>query len=316
MSSSGERLYFNSLPPPPEIGLLSSSPPGILRLRLAYARAHFADGFREAGEGCAGDHVVGEVGLGDFGDGRDLADVAGGEPVSGGDVQAVLRGERGGLAQSFKLCGGARASFGGYGARAERRLGVCGRAQLDLLRASVVRGLYLSRVWVYEDADEDAAVAQSVNRSADCVEVGGRVQAAFCRYLVRLFGDERDCVGTRVGGYLNHLVGRGQLDVEVSSQHAAKVVDVLVLYLAAVAAQGNRDAVRARLLAHQGGRHHTRLRRAPRLSDGRHVVDVYVESCCHSFNACALVFKFSAPRVRVKRRFRGGRRHRLSACGL
>src|ERR1044072_755797 len=118
MSSSGERLYFNSLPPPPEIGLLSSSPPGILRLRLAYARAHFADGFGEAGEDCAGDDVVADVELGDFGDGRDLADVAVGEPVSGGDVQAVLRGERGGLAPAFKLCGGGGGALVTGGGRA------------------------------------------------------------------------------------------------------------------------------------------------------------------------------------------------------
>src|SRR5215218_3241388 len=87
-----------------------------LRLRLAYACAHFADCFGESREDCAGDDVVAYVELGDFVDGR--------------DVQAVLRGERRGLSQSFQLRGGARAPLGVYRARAECRLGVGGRAQL------------------------------------------------------------------------------------------------------------------------------------------------------------------------------------------
>src|ERR1051325_5868603 len=100
-----------------------------LRLRLAYAGAHLADGLGESGEYRACDDVVADVELCDFGDGRDLADVSVGEPVAGGDVQAVLRGERRGLAQALQLGGGARAPLRMYRARAESRLGVGGRAE-------------------------------------------------------------------------------------------------------------------------------------------------------------------------------------------
>src|SRR2546421_12150123 len=120
----------------------------ILSLRLAYARAHLADGLGESGEDGAGDDVVADVELRDFGDGRDLGDVAVGEAVPGGDVQAVLRGEHGGLAQAVQLGRGARAPLGVHGARAERRLGVGGGAEFDLLRAGVVRGLDLKPVGV------------------------------------------------------------------------------------------------------------------------------------------------------------------------
>src|SRR5436190_15978597 len=109
-----------------------------LRLRLADARAHLADGLGEAGEDGAGDDVVADVELRDFRDGGDLRDVAVGEAVAGGDVQAVLRGERGGLAQALQLGDGPRAALGVYGARAERRLGVGGGAEFDLLRARFV----------------------------------------------------------------------------------------------------------------------------------------------------------------------------------
>jgi len=92
----------------------------------------------------------------------------------------------------------ARARPSEWTARAERRLGVGGRAEFDLLRARVVRRLYLPRVWVNEEADEEAAVAQAVYARAHRFEVGGRVESALGRDLVRVFGDERDGVGPRV----------------------------------------------------------------------------------------------------------------------
>src|SRR5205085_665676 len=123
---------------------------------------------------------------------------------------------------------------------------------------------------VYEEADEEAALAQTVNRLLHEVEVRGGVQAAFGRNLVWALGDERDGVGSRVRGDGNHLVCGGHLDVEVCGDRAPERVYVLVLYVTAVAAQVHRDAVRARLLAHHRSRHHARLRRAPRLTHGRH----------------------------------------------
>src|SRR3989440_694325 len=134
------------------------------RLRLAYARAHLADGLGESVEDGACDDVVADVELRDFWNGGDLRDVSVGESVSGGDVQAVLRGERGGFAQALEFGGGAHAPLGVDCARAERRLRVDGGAEFDLLRARVVRRLYLPRFGVYEEADEEAALAQTVNR--------------------------------------------------------------------------------------------------------------------------------------------------------
>src|SRR5919202_479660 len=213
-------------------------------LRPADAFAHLADGLGEAGEDGAGDDVVADVELGDLGDGGDLRDVAVGQPVAGGDVQAVLRGERGGLAQAVEFGGDAHAPLGVDGARAERRLGVGGRAELDLLRARLVRRLDLARLGVYEEADEEAVVAQAVDRAADRVEAGDGVQAALGRDLVGALGDERDGVGARVACDGDHLLGGGHLDVEVGGDRAPERVDVLVLYVAAVAAQVDGDAVR------------------------------------------------------------------------
>src|SRR3989440_8963103 len=185
------------------------------RLRLAYARAHLADGVGESFEDSAGDDVVADVELRDFWNGGDLRDVSVGEAVAGCDVQPVLRGERGGLAQTPQFGGGAHAPLGMDCARAERRLRVDGGAEVDLLRARFVRRLDLPRVRVYEEADEEAVLAQTINRLLHEVEVQGGVESALGRYLVGALSDERHGVGARVRGDLNHLVGGGHLDVEV-----------------------------------------------------------------------------------------------------
>src|SRR5579885_2982083 len=241
------------------------------RLRLANPRAHLADGLGESGHDGAGDYVVADVELGDFVDGRDLRDVPVREAVSGGDVQSVLRGERGGLAQTLEFGDGARAALGVDGARAERRVGIDGRAEV-----------YLLRVGVNEEADEEAGFAQAFDRLAHEVEVRRGVQASLGRDLAGVLRDQSHGVGAGVGCYGDHLFGRGHLDVQICRDRAAQRVQVFVLYVPPVAAQVDGDAVRARLLAHHRRRHHARLRRAPRLADCRHVVNVNVESRRHN----------------------------------
>jgi hypothetical protein len=94
-------------------------------------------------------------------------------------------------------------------------------------------------------------------------------------YLIRAGGD-RDC---------HHLVGTGELEVEICPDAGAQDADVGVLDVAAVFSEVGGDAIHADFLADQGGLDRVGLVSTSRLPERRDVVDVHIKAlvaCSHN----------------------------------
>jgi hypothetical protein len=167
-------------------------------------------------------------------------------------------------------------------ARPLRGFRIFSSAEFYLLCADFARRLYLLRVRVYEKAGDDAAFAQTVNG-------GAHVQAAFRRNLFRIFGHERNGVGFNGERDFYHLFSRGHLNVQVRRNATAQAAQVIVLYVATVCPQVNRDAVGSRLFTDKRCRNDARLRGEPRLTNGCDVIYIDVESCSHKKNVCRII---------------------------
>ncbi len=141
-----------------------------------------------------------------------------------------------------------------------------------------MRGFDLMGIGIDKETGHDAGFAQTIHRRAHDGDIRPHIQTAFGSNLVGILRDQRNGIGPCLDGNLNHLFGRGHLDVQVGSYRLPQQGHVRVLNMPAIAAQVNRDAIGPRLFADHGRSHHARLRRAPRLANGRYVIDVDVQS--------------------------------------
>ena len=107
------------------------------------------------------------------------------------------------------------------------------------------------------------------------------IEAALGGLLFATLGHERHLVRRDVSRELDHLVGRGHLEVQERLDRASQNLHVPVLNVTPVFPEMNRDAVGARVLREHGRFDWIRIQRAARLPERGHVIDVDVESDGH-----------------------------------
>ena len=103
------------------------------------------------------------------------------------------------------------------------------------------------------------------------------VEAAFGGDFVAPFGHQHRHFRLDAARDVDHLVGRGHFEVELDVRELAQPAHVLVLDMAAVLAQMDRDPVGAAQVRLDRRPDRVRLVGAPGLPDGGHVVDVYAK---------------------------------------
>src|SRR6185437_7136261 len=97
-------------------------------------------------------------------------------------------------------------------------------------------------------------------------------------YLLAPFRNERHLVRSEAKRDADHLVGARHLEVEHGRDRRRQPLDVAILNVSAILSQVRCDTIRTALLAHQRALHRVGARAAPRLADGRDVVDVDVQA--------------------------------------
>src|SRR5262245_32462860 len=232
----------------------------------------------ESDQGGARDDVVSDVEFFDLGYAGDSADVAVGQPVPRRDLQSGLhRQTRGGPdARQFFL--DLPGSAHGRVSRVLVKSRVTGRAYFDLISAELRRRLDLLDVGIDEEADEYAGVVQSLDALADRLLVRRDVESAFGGDFLGALWHQRHDVRFDARGDLDHLVGRGHLDVEMRDDDLFERDQVVILNVAPVAAKMGRDPVGAGQFANHGGRDRVRLVGPAGLTDCRYVINVDVQS--------------------------------------
>ena len=105
-----------------------------------------------------------------------------------------------------------------------------------------------------------------------------RIQPTLGRQFFALLRDNTGGVRTMPQGNLQHFLGRRHLQIERQIDLIRKAFDILVGDVATVLAKMRGDAVGARLRRHDGGANRIRMPDAPRVSNRRHMVDVYAQS--------------------------------------
>ena len=197
-------------------------------------------------------------------DGGDRLDVVIGEAVAGMDLDAVLGGERGGVGEAAQL----------RALRLSGHLGIAAGVQLDDRRAERQRRLDLLRIGLDEERDADLGVAQLGDHRREMRALAGRVEPAFGRPLLALFGDDAGSVGAMPQGDREHLIGRRHFEVKRDGELGGQPGDVVVGDVAAILAQMRGDAIGARLCRDQAGADRIGIAGAARVPDRRDVIDV------------------------------------------
>ena len=159
------------------------------------------------------------------------------------------------------------------GARSPR-VGV--RVQLETRHVVlVVERRDLAQVGIDEDGDPDAGGDEAPGRGPHLVAAPDQVEAALGRDLVRPLGHQGDLLGADPLGEREHrFVGR-DLEVEPASDDPPQLDDVLILDVAAVLAEMDRDAECSRLLGEPRRLDRVRIAHQARLPHGRDVIDVH-----------------------------------------
>src|SRR5262249_6296875 len=232
----------------------------------------------ESDQGGARDDVVSDVEFFDLGYAGDRADVAVGQPVPRRDLQSRLRRQTRGGPDARQLFFDLDGPAHGRVSRVFVKSRVTGRAYFDLISAELRRRFDLLDVGIDEDADEYAGVVQSLDALADRLLVRRDVESAFGGDFLGALGHQRDDVRFDARGDLDHLVGRGHLDVEMRDDDLFERDQVVILNVTPVAPKMGRDAVGAGQFANHGGGHRVRLVGPARLTDRRYVINVDVQS--------------------------------------
>ena len=104
----------------------------------------------------------------------------------------------------------------------------------------------------------------------------------------RFSGTRQQSAG-RVQGDFEHGIGHRHLQIDAGLDGLLHDLQVAFLYVAAVFAQVNGDAVGAGALGGQRGRDGVRIARPPRLAQGGHVIDVdpQGDGLTHTLNSLA-----------------------------
>ena len=162
--------------------------------------------------------------------------------------------------------------------------------QLDHGRAGLGGGRDLRRLGIDEQRHPDAGLGQQADGVGHGGQRAGHFQAALGGQLGAFFGHQADVAGLDGTGDLQHFGRDRALQVHARAQQRAQRVDILVLDVAAVLAQVQRDQVGPGVLRPQGGGDRVRINRVTLLAQRGHVIDIYTK-----FYHCVLVVSCQPP---------------------
>jgi hypothetical protein len=215
---------------------------------------------------------VPDVELLDLGNFCDRMEVSRREPVSGMHSQLEFCGE----SCSFAQCG----EWSGVAGMVRE----VARMEFDRVRAYLPGHAHGGFIRTDEQTRADTGFPQGGNGAFHPRRVLHYIQPALGRhflaalgnegYLIR-FGGDRDC---------DHLIGAGELEVEIGTDGGAENSDVGVLNVATIFPEVCGDPVHAYFLADQGGLDRVGFVSASRLPERRDVVDVHIKAlvaCSH-----------------------------------
>ena len=104
------------------------------------------------------------------------------------------------------------------------------------------------------------------------------VEAAFGRALAAFFRDEATGVRTRVERNRHHIVGRRHLEIQRLRNLPSQPRHVLVANMAPVLAQMGGNAIGTRFDGEERGAHRIGKGAAPRVAQGRDMIDIDAEA--------------------------------------
>lgn len=207
--------------------------------------------------------------LRNLGDGRE---VSSSEAVTCVYRELELRGEPGCFAQRGERCG------------ITRMVGEVAGVELDRVGADLLRHAHGRFVGTYEQTGADSRLPQRRDRALDSGRVLHDVQSALGGHFLATLRDQGHLVRPSGDRDRHHLVGAGELEVEVGPDRGPEDPDVGVLDVAAVFPEVGGDPVHADFLADQGGLNRVGLVSTSRLPERRDVVDVHIKAlvaCSH-----------------------------------
>ena len=114
------------------------------------------------------------------------------------------------------------------------------------------RGLDLVRVGIEKEAGEDFGLVKLFHDGAKCLDLFGRVQAAFRRHLGTVFGDEADFGRLQAKGKVEHGGGSRHFEVQFLAKGTTEAQEIVVLNVTTVLPKVNGDRVGPRREADLG----------------------------------------------------------------
>ena len=153
--------------------------------------------------------------------------------------------------------------------------------KFDHIGARLRGGPYLVGGGVYEDAYEQPGVLQFFNRRGDSLSIPAHINSSFRRYLLPFLRNKGYEVGKRLARNFNHFVRDGHLHVKPGPHRLFQQNKVPFLNVPAVFPQVNHYSARPGEFGLQGDGHGIRFTSHSGLSQGRYVVNVYVQSGFH-----------------------------------
>ena len=130
----------------------------------------------------------------DFGNACYRADVSVSQSMSGRDQQSILRSQCCAFAQTSQFLTHTQCAFSMKSCRSQRGFCISGSAQLDLLRVDFMRRLDLFWIRIDEEAGKNSRLAQPAHGGAHDRDIAYYVETALGGYLVRIFGNQGNCI--------------------------------------------------------------------------------------------------------------------------
>jgi hypothetical protein len=157
---------------------------------------------------------------------------------------------------------------------------VAARVQLDRRHAEVLGCVQGGKLRVDEEADPDPRLVQPANRVAQPRTGAAQIETALGGDFLSPLGHQGRLIRPEPAGQLDDLRAGGELQVE-HPDGRGQALDVVILDVAPVLAQVDRNAVRARRFAQRGRLERIGLVGPSRLTHRGHVVDIDVEPDRH-----------------------------------
>ena len=208
----------------------------------------------------------------DLGNCRHWAQIGMRESVTGVNREAQLCADSRRFAQRVEAAG------------VVRMIGVFPGVQFDRFGPDEMRHANGLEVWSYKEARPNSRLAQRSDSPFDARPMSDYIEATLGRYLFPPLRNQRYLI--RMDGYCDgdHLIGAGELQVEIGADRRPEDADVRILDVAPVFAQVRRNAVGARIFADESRLRGVWLVSASRLSQSGDVIDIHIKTlvaCSH-----------------------------------